>query len=63
MTSKRRTRMNKTLISIEGLKRIALREIYTYPGCEDVSAVSIYPVTGEWSKAIGLHKFRHDLIR
>jgi hypothetical protein len=32
--------MNKTLISIEELKQIALREIHTYPGGEDVSAVS-----------------------
>ena len=39
--------MNKTLISIEELKQIALREIHTYPGCEDVSAVGIYPVTDE----------------
>jgi len=48
--------MNKTLISIEELKQIALSEIHTYPGCEDVSAVGIYPVTDEWSKAIGLPK-------
>jgi hypothetical protein len=33
--------MNKPLISIEELKQIALREIHTYPGCEDVSAVGI----------------------
>jgi hypothetical protein len=33
------SRMNKTLISIAELKQIALREIHTYPGCEDVSAV------------------------
>src|SRR6267378_574486 len=39
--------MNKTLISTEELKQIALREIHTYPGCEDVSAVGIYPVTDE----------------
>jgi hypothetical protein len=39
--------MNKTLISIEELKQTALREIRTYPGCEDVSAVGIYPVTDE----------------
>jgi len=39
--------MNKPLISIEELKQIALREIHTYPGCEDVSAVGIYPVTDE----------------
>ena len=39
--------MNKTLISIEELKQIALREIHTYPGCENVSAVGIYPVTDE----------------
>ena len=38
--------MNKTLISIEERKQIALREI-TYPGCEDLSAVGIYPVTDE----------------
>lgn len=49
MTGKRRTRMNKTLISIEELKQIALREIhtYTYPGSEVVSAVGIYPATDE----------------
>src|SRR6266705_2272264 len=35
--------MNKTLISIEELKQIALRK--STPGCEDVSAVGIYPVT------------------
>ena len=39
--------MNKPLISIEELKQIALREIHTYPGCEGVSAVGIYPVTDE----------------
>ena len=39
--------MNKPLISIEELKQIALREIHTYPGCVDVSAVGIYPVTDE----------------
>jgi hypothetical protein len=44
--------MNKTLISIEELKQIALREIRAYPGCEDVSAVGIsavgiYPITDE----------------
>ena len=39
--------MNKPLISIEELKQIALREIHTYPGCEDVSAVGIYPVTDD----------------
>jgi hypothetical protein len=39
--------MNKTLISIEELKQIALREIHIYPGCEDVSVVGIYPVTDE----------------
>ena len=39
--------MNKPLISIEELKQIALREIHTYPRCEDVSAVGIYPVTDE----------------
>jgi len=39
--------MNKTLISIEELKQIALREIHTYPGCEDVSAIGIYPVTDD----------------
>ena len=39
--------MNKTLISIEELKQIALREIHTYLGCEDVSAIGIYPVTDE----------------
>ena len=39
--------MNKTLISIEELKQIALREIHTYPGGEDVSAVGICPVTDE----------------
>src|SRR3984893_13905525 len=39
--------MNKTLISIEELKQLALREIHTYPGCEDVSAVGMYPVTDE----------------
>jgi hypothetical protein len=37
--------MNKTLISIEELKQIALRK--STPGCEDVSAVGIYPVTDE----------------
>jgi|SRR5712664_1891253 len=37
--------MNKTLISIEELKQIALRK--SAPGCEDVSAVGIYPVTDE----------------
>ena len=39
--------MNKTLISIEERKQIALREIHTYLGCEDLSAVGIYPVTDE----------------
>ena len=39
--------MNKTLISLEELKQIALREIHTDPGCEDVSAVGINPVTDE----------------
>jgi len=39
--------MNKTLISIEERKQIAVREIHTYPGCEDLSAVGIYPVTDE----------------
>jgi len=39
--------VNNTLISIEELKQIALREIHAYPGCEDVSAVGIYPVTDE----------------
>ena len=39
--------MNKPLISIEELKQIALREIHTYPGCEDLSAVGSYPVTDE----------------
>jgi hypothetical protein len=39
--------MNKMLISTEELKQIALREIHTYPGCEDVSAVGMYPVTDE----------------
>jgi hypothetical protein len=39
--------MNKRLISIEELKQIALREIRAYPGCEDVSAVGIYPITDE----------------
>jgi hypothetical protein len=29
------------------MKQIALREIHTHPGCEDVSAIGIYPVTGE----------------
>ena len=29
------------------LKQIALREIYTCPECEDVSAVGIYPLTDE----------------
>ena len=37
--------MNKTLISIEELKQIALRK--STPGCEDVFAVGIYPVTDE----------------
>lgn len=32
---------------LEELKQIALREIHTHPGCEDVSAIGIYPVTGE----------------
>ena len=36
--------MNKPLISIEELKQIAL---HTYPGCEDVSAIGIYPVTDD----------------
>ena len=44
---KTKNRMNKTLISIEELKQIALREIHTYPGCKDLSAVGIYPVTDE----------------
>jgi hypothetical protein len=39
--------MNKTLISREERKQIALREIHTYPGCEGVSAVGIYPVADE----------------
>jgi hypothetical protein len=39
--------VNKPLISIEELKQIALREIHTYPGSEDVSAVGIYPVTDD----------------
>ena len=39
--------MNKTLISIEERKQIALREIHTYPGCDDLSVVGIYPVTDE----------------
>jgi hypothetical protein len=39
--------MNKTLISIEERKQIALREIHTCLGCEDLSAVGIYPVTDE----------------
>jgi hypothetical protein len=34
--------MNKTLI-FEELKQIAIREIHTYSGCDDVSAVGIYP--------------------
>jgi hypothetical protein len=38
--------MNKTLI-LDELKQIALREIHTHPGCEDVSAVGISPVTDE----------------
>ena len=38
--------MNKTLI-FEELKQIAIREIHTHPGCEDVSAVGISPVTDE----------------
>jgi hypothetical protein len=38
--------MNKTLISIEELKQI-ISEIRTYPGCEDVSAVGVHPVTDE----------------
>ena len=37
----------QTLISIEELKQIPLREIHTCHGCEDVSAVGIYPVTDE----------------
>jgi hypothetical protein len=37
--------MNKTLISMEELKQIVLRK--STPGCEDVSAVGIYPVTDE----------------
>ena len=36
--------MNKTLIFKE-LKQIAIREIHTYSGCDDESAVGIYPVT------------------
>jgi len=51
--------MNKTLISIEELKQIALREIHTYPGCEDVSAVGIYPVTDEVVEKQLVCKFRH----
>jgi len=39
--------MNKMLISTEELKQIALKEIRTYPGCEGLSAVGIYPVTDE----------------
>jgi hypothetical protein len=39
--------MNKSLISIEERKQIALREFHTYPGCEDLSAVGIYPITDE----------------
>jgi hypothetical protein len=39
--------MNKPLVSIEERKQIALREIHTYPGCEDVSAVGIYPVADD----------------
>jgi len=34
------TRMNKTLI-FEELKQIAIREIHTHPGWEDVFAVGI----------------------
>jgi hypothetical protein len=37
--------MNKTRISMEELKQIVLRK--STPGCEDVSAVGIYPVTDE----------------
>jgi len=48
--------MNNALISIEERKQIALREIHTYPGCEDLSAVGIYPVTDEVVEAIGLSK-------
>jgi hypothetical protein len=47
--------MNKTLI-LDELKQIALREIHTHPGCEDVSAVGTYPVTDEpketWSAQV-----------
>jgi hypothetical protein len=39
--------MNKMLLSTEELKQIALKEIHTYPGREDASAVDIYPVTDE----------------
>jgi len=39
--------MNKMLISTEELKQIALKEIHTYPGCEGLFAVGIYPVTDE----------------
>jgi hypothetical protein len=39
--------MNKTLISIEELKQIALSEIHTYPVCRDVSTVGMYPVTDD----------------
>jgi hypothetical protein len=54
---KTKNRMNKTLISIEELKQIALRETHTYPGCEDVSAVGIYPsqmtvVESNWSAQV-----------
>ena len=52
--------MNKTLISIEELKQIALKEIHTYPGCEDVSAVGIYPVTDEVVEKQLVCKFRHE---
>jgi DNA repair protein RadC len=40
--------MSKTLI-FEELKQISIREIHTYSGCDDVSAVGI-PVTDEVAK-------------
>jgi hypothetical protein len=50
--------MNKTLISIEELKQIALRK--STLGCEDVSAVGIYPVTDEVVEKQLVCKFRHE---
>ena len=48
--------MNKTLISIEERKQIALREIHIYPGCEDYPPSAFIPSQMRWPKAIGLSK-------